>query len=212
MDFHLDALLNLPNVTVFTYYQKEGFIILKLELLNEGIQCPHCQNYTDHLHQTRSILVRDLSIFGQSVYLQVPRRQFYCQDLKGLKNRCLLLKNGGEIIEEERKELEELLNQSPSLTIAYELKEELRDIYETSTTVKMGIRQLEKWLIYARCFFGKTAETLTKHIQEICHYFINRTTSGVMEGINNKIKLIIRQSYGFKTFNSLRLKLLACLF
>ena len=54
-------------------------IILKLEFLNEGINCPHCQNYTDHLHQTRSILVRDLSIFGQSVYLQVPRRQFYCQ-------------------------------------------------------------------------------------------------------------------------------------
>jgi hypothetical protein len=25
MDFHLDALLNLPNVTVFTYYQKEGY-------------------------------------------------------------------------------------------------------------------------------------------------------------------------------------------
>mgnify|MGYP003449921193 CR=1 FL=1 len=74
MDFHLDALLNLPNVTVFTYYQKEGFIILKLELLNEGIQCPHCQNYTDHLHQTRSILVRDLSIFGQPVYLQVPQK------------------------------------------------------------------------------------------------------------------------------------------
>lgn len=82
MDFYLDTLLNLPNVTVFTSYQKEGFIILKLELLNEGIQCPHCQNYTDHLHQTRSILVRDLSIFGQPVYLQVPRRQFYCQECK----------------------------------------------------------------------------------------------------------------------------------
>jgi hypothetical protein len=51
------------------------------------------------------------------------------------------------------------------LRIAYELKEELRDIYETSTTVKTGIRRLEKWLIYARCFFGQTAQTLTKHIQ-----------------------------------------------
>jgi transposase len=90
--------------------------------------------------------------------------------------------------------------------------EELRDIYDTSSTVKTGIRRLEKWLIYARCFFGQTAQTLTKHIQEICHYFINRTTSRVMEGINNKIKLIIRQSYGFNTFDSLRLKLLACLF
>jgi transposase len=67
-------------------------------------------------------------------------------------------------------------------------------------------------LLYALCFFGKTAETLAKHIQEICHYFVNRTTSGVMEGINNKIKLIIRQSYGFKTFSFLREKLLACLF
>jgi transposase len=133
-------------------------------------------------------------------------------DLKGLRNRCLLLKNGEQIIEEERKELEELLNQSPSLKIAYELKEELRDIYETSTTVKIGIRRLEKWLLYARCFFGKTAETLSKYIQEICHYFVNRTTSGVMEGINNKIKLIIRQSYGFKTFSFLKEKLLACLF
>lgn len=132
--------------------------------------------------------------------------------LKGLKNRTLLLKNGENLSEEERGELEELLNTSPCLSIAYELKEELRDIYETSTTVKMGLRRLEKWLVFARALFGKTAETLERHIQEICHYFVNQTTSGVMEGINNKIKLIIRQSYGFNTFDSLREKLLACLF
>ena len=82
MDFHLDNLLNLPDVTVFTTYQKEGFIILQLEFLKEGISCPHCQHYTDHLHQTRPILVRDLSICGQGVYLQVPRRQFYCSECK----------------------------------------------------------------------------------------------------------------------------------
>lgn len=34
----------------------------------------------------------------------------------------------------------------------------------------------------------------------------------LMEGINNRIKLIIRQSYGFKSFDPLRRKLLACLF
>ena len=78
MDFHLDSLLNLPHVTVITCQQKEGFIILKLELLNEGIICPHCQTYTDDIYQDRPILVRDLSICGQGVYLQVPRRQFIC--------------------------------------------------------------------------------------------------------------------------------------
>jgi transposase len=133
-------------------------------------------------------------------------------ELKGWKNRCLLLKNQTDLTEEEKKELEQLLNSSPCLAIAYELKEELRNIYETSTTVKMGLRNLQKWLVSARCLFGQTAKTLEKHAQEICHYFIQRTTSGVMEGINNKIKLIIRQSYGFNTFESLREKLLACLF
>lgn len=78
MDLHLDTLLGLPNVTVFTCYQKEGFIFLDLELTNLGINCPHCQTYTDKLHQDRPILVRDLSICGQGVYLKVPRRQFNC--------------------------------------------------------------------------------------------------------------------------------------
>jgi transposase len=43
-----------------------------------GIVCPHCENYTEELHQNRPILTRDLSVFGRSVYLKVPRRQFYC--------------------------------------------------------------------------------------------------------------------------------------
>ena len=79
MDFHLDILLNLPNVTVFTCYQKEGFNILQLSLLNDKIKCNYCDNYREDIHQERPILVRDLSICGQGVYLQVPRRQIYCQ-------------------------------------------------------------------------------------------------------------------------------------
>jgi len=38
--------------------------------------------------------------------------------------------------------------------------EELRDIYETSTSLKMGLRRMKKWLTYARLIFGKTADTL----------------------------------------------------
>ncbi|NJP11473.1 MAG: transposase family protein [Leptolyngbyaceae cyanobacterium RU_5_1] len=32
------------------------------------------------MHQNRPILIRDLSIFGQTTYLKIPRRQFYCCD------------------------------------------------------------------------------------------------------------------------------------
>ena len=69
-------------------------------------------------------------------------------ELKGLKNCRLLLKNGKDLIPEEKEELRQLLNQSPCLSIAYELKEKLRHIYETSTTVKMGLRKLENgWFL-----------------------------------------------------------------
>ena len=53
MDFSLDNLLNLPHVTVLSYQQQEEFIFLKLELLNEGILCPHCQTYTADRETTR---------------------------------------------------------------------------------------------------------------------------------------------------------------
>lgn len=44
---------------------------------------------------------------------------------------------------------------------------------------------------------------------EFATLFVNRTTSGAMERINNKIKLIKRQAYGFTNFDSLRSRLLA---
>ena len=47
-----------------------------------GINCPNCNEYISHVHQTRPVLVRDLSVFGQVVYLKVPRRQFYCFSCK----------------------------------------------------------------------------------------------------------------------------------
>jgi transposase len=78
MSFHLDYLLDLPGVKVETCTQIEGKIYFRLSVVASGIVCPHCENYTEELHQNRPILTRDLSVFGRSVYLKVPRRQFYC--------------------------------------------------------------------------------------------------------------------------------------
>ena len=132
--------------------------------------------------------------------------------LKGLKNRCLLMNNQTNLTNEEKEELELVLSSSPSLRIAHELKEELIAIYNSDITSGGGLRKIKKWLISARVMLGSAADTLSSHIDEICNYFNNRTTSGVTEGINTKIKLIIRQSYGFKNFDLMKEKLLACLF
>ena len=78
MDYHLDALLNLPNLTVESCTQEGQQVFLKLRLLNEASNCSHCQNFSDQLHQNRPVLIRDLPTFGKLVYLHLPRRQFYC--------------------------------------------------------------------------------------------------------------------------------------
>jgi transposase len=65
MSFHLDYLLDLPGVKVETCNQIEGQIYLRLSVVASGIICPHCNNYTEELHQNRPILARDLSVFGR---------------------------------------------------------------------------------------------------------------------------------------------------
>jgi hypothetical protein len=63
MSFHLDYLLYLPGVKVETCTQIEGHIYFRLSALASEIVCPHCNNYTEELHQNRPILARDLSGF-----------------------------------------------------------------------------------------------------------------------------------------------------
>ena len=83
MDLYLDTLLNLPNVTVKQCQMIDEGICLNLGLLNSGVNCPHCHQYSEEINQTRFILVRDLPIVGRPLYLKVPRRQFTCQNCQG---------------------------------------------------------------------------------------------------------------------------------
>ena len=76
--------------------------------------------------------------------------------------------------------------------------------------VKIAEIKFKDWLNYAQIFFQKSASTIVNHFEGICNYFLNCTTSGVMEGINNRIKLIMRQGYGFSNFDNFRERVLAC--
>ena len=135
------------------------------------------------------------------------RLQVRCTD-KGSK--FILLKNNDALTESEQIKLEDILSRSSRLRSAYEWKEEFREIYETSTTVEEGKSRLKEWLDKAQAVYRDAITTIRNHLEGICNYFIHRTTSGVMEGINNRIKLIKRQAYGFVNFNNFRARLLAC--
>jgi len=72
--------------------------------------------------------------------------------------------------------------------------------------VEEGKLRLEEWLCKSQAIYSDAITTIRNHLAGICNYFINRTTSGVME----KIKLIKRQAYGFVNFANFRARLLAC--
>lgn len=148
MDFYLDHLLNLPDVTVFSCQQHEGFIVLQLDFLNEGILCPHCQTYTDNLHQNRPILVRDLSICGQGVFLKVPRRQFICphcgkyptERLEWIENRRSYTKRYEKSIYEKVKELTvEQVSQAEQLS-----PEQVQNIFSRQASLKKKIGECQR--------------------------------------------------------------------
>jgi len=129
--------------------------------------------------------------------------------LTGRKIKYLLLRNGESLQEEERKALEKIGKEHPFLQIAYEIKEKLREIYEKKLTVKGGTREIQKWLRAASVIYRESASMIKSHLEGICNYFEHRTTNGVAEGINTKVKLIKRQGYGFSNFENFRLRLLA---
>ena len=97
MWINFEQLLDLPNVTVVNYQKIDETIFLKLALLNETIECPNCHQTLDRINQTEYNLVRDLSILGNRVYLEVPRRppptpravSFSHQNIKSKSDHCL---------------------------------------------------------------------------------------------------------------------------
>ena len=126
-------------------------------------------------------------------------------------SKYLLLRNKADLTDKQKVELEAIFSRHECLRVAYEMKEDLRGIYENSRTIQSGKRKLTKWLRTAKIFFIESSQTIQNHLDGICNYFKNRTTSGVMEGINNRIKLIMRQGYGFSNFDNFRSRVLACL-
>ena len=87
----------------------------------------------------------------------------------------------------------------------HELKEEIRKTFAQTEHWLAGLFQLGEWLSKAQKYFPNSQKTMIRWLDEVLAYFNNRTTSGVVEGINNKLKLIKRSVYGFRHFDNYRL-------
>lgn len=129
----------------------------------------------------------------------------YNQDCKG--TLWLLRKNHTALDDDERLRLRRLLTHSQSLHQAYTLREELTAIFDQHQPLSVAERRLTAWVrkvqvSHLDCFDG-FIKTLRAHWQPILNYFVERVTSGFVEGLNNKIKVLKRRCYGIKKVSTL---------
>lgn len=129
------------------------------------------------------------------------RRTLSNATLKQFKNVHWLLRHcRADLTDDEQRILNHLFIHSPKLKDAYEACEALTTIYESALSKGQGKRKLRGWIHSVtnrqlRCF-DRFIRTLNTHFEEITNYFVNRQTSGFVEGLNNKLKVLKRRCYG----------------
>jgi len=132
--------------------------------------------------------------------------------LKG--TRWLLLKNPQNLnaTRNEAQRLEDALQLNQPLAIGYYLKEDLRQIWEQPGKRAAG-KFLTDWCARARASGIKQlvtmANTMTKHRAGILAWYNHAITTGPLEGLNNKIKVLKRVAYGFRDLVYFKLKIYA---
>ena len=130
---------------------------------------------------------------------------------EALKNsKYALLKPKCNLTENQKIKLAEVIRVCPDLAEMHQQKESFRNIFEEVNDWQTGLNEIVKWLKVAKLRFEESVGTINRWLVEITGYFDNRTTSGVVEGINNRLKLIKRSGYGFRNFDNFALRCLIC--
>lgn len=136
------------------------------------------------------------------------------KDEESLKKlRWILLKHGQELNEEERVRLEKAFDFEPQLEQMYQLKEDFRLWYDTFTSKSEADDWLTHWIEQAKAlnntFLDTFVATVSKWRDKILNFFVDGVSNGMVEGLNNVLKLILRRAFGYANFNHFRLRVLA---
>jgi transposase len=112
------------------------------------------------------------------------------EEYKELKDvMWVLMKNKKSLSKDNRLLLKKSFQYSPTLEIAYALQNDLTNIFDMALSrsggkrrIKNRMRRVEKSGISC---YKKFLSTLDSYLEEIVNYFINRDSSGFVEGLNN---------------------------
>jgi transposase len=111
----------------------------------------------------------------------------------------------------ERQQLEALFVQIPPLRTLYNLRVRFKTIFDTATNRRAARSALADLYLDATNAFPELDKffcTYEQWQEQILNYFEAGQTSGVVEGINNKARVVTKRAYGIKSADTLWTRLL----
>ena len=171
--------------------------------------CPEATLVFDHFHVVKLMNEKldDIRRKAYNMEKDVNKRKV----LKG--TRYLLLGNGADIFDKQyRTRLDNALAMNEPLSKAYYLKEQLREIWmQPMKSMAEGV--LDDWVRQAEQSripqLMKMAVTMKAYRRGILAWYDCHLSTGKVEGINNKIKVMKRNAYGFRDDRYFTLRLYA---
>ena len=162
-------------------------------------QCPNAEVVYDLFH----VVAR----FGREVVdrVRVDQANALRDDAKARqvikRSRWLLLRNRDNLEDDRAIKLDELLAANAPLSTVYLLKTELKEIW-FAPSVREGARRWKRWMRLALeseiAAVIKFAKRLRIYVRGIIASAIYPMNSSILEGVNNRIKVIKRMAYGFR--------------
>jgi transposase len=137
----------------------------------------------------------------------------YAKAFKG--SRWALLKNPADLTDRQAAQLERIRRTRGGIWRAYEMKEQFRAIFAAGVDPVDAIAQLDRWCARAQRSrlpaFVKVARTMRDRRPIIINALEHGINNGRVEGLNTKVRLLVRRAYGFHSANAaLALIMLAC--
>lgn len=168
---------------------------------------PNAKIVADRFHYARYIVQAVDTVRKQVQSKLIPEeRKYFKHSRKLLLSRYINLNN------EQREKLNYILiNYSEELRRVYNEKEELLNILHSGEKY-LAIEKLNKWVKYNLdsnySVLNECAKTYSNWIEEIRNSLLVPYSNGVMEGYNNKIKVLKRVAFGFRNFQNFKARIL----
>ena len=137
----------------------------------------------------------------------------YAKAFKG--SRWALLKNPEDLTDTQAAQLATIKRSRGGIWRAYEMKEQFRAVFAGDLEPAEAIEALDRWITRALRSrlvpFAKAARTMRDRRGLIVNALEQGISNGRVEGLNTKVRLIIRRAYGFHSADAaLALVMLAC--